>query len=140
MRRRGPLADSYAAAVALVICALVPFLTLTAAVLPLSPLLSKSLGMSKAALDVTVGLSDAGYACSHVIHRHARAERLDSGCCGLAGSELERARHAARCSCSPGSGQRRPSVQYLSMLSSGRPLVSGTKRATKTMASPAKMA
>jgi hypothetical protein len=28
MRRRGPLAGSYAAAVALVICALVPFLTL----------------------------------------------------------------------------------------------------------------
>jgi hypothetical protein len=47
MLRRGPLAGSYAAAVALVICALVPFLALTAAVLPLSRLLSKSLGMSK---------------------------------------------------------------------------------------------
>lgn len=40
---RGPLADSYPAAVALVILALVPFLMLTAAVLPLVPLISKSL-------------------------------------------------------------------------------------------------
>lgn len=42
MERRGPLADSYPAAVALVVCALVPFLLLTGAVLPLAPLLSKS--------------------------------------------------------------------------------------------------
>jgi MFS family permease len=67
MRRRGPLAGSYAAAVALVICALVPFLMLTAAVLPMAPLLSKSLGLSKTALDVTVGLSDAGYAFGTVL-------------------------------------------------------------------------
>ena len=67
MRRRGPLAGSYAAAVALVICALVPFLMLTAAVLPLLPLLSKSLGLSKSALDVTAGLSDAGYAFGTVL-------------------------------------------------------------------------
>lgn len=67
MRRRGPLAGSYAAAVALVICALVPFLMLTAAVLPLSAAISKSLGLSKSALDVTVGLSDAGYAFGTVL-------------------------------------------------------------------------
>jgi hypothetical protein len=48
--------------------------------------------------------------------------------------------HSARPEGSPGAGQRRPSVQYRSMLSSGRPLVSGTKPATKTMASAAKMA
>jgi MFS family permease len=66
-RRHGPLAGSYAAAVALVICALVPFLTLTAAVLPLLPVLSKSLGLSKSAFDVTVGLSDAGYAFGTVL-------------------------------------------------------------------------
>ena len=35
MRVRGPLADSYGAAVALVICALVPYLALTSAVTPL---------------------------------------------------------------------------------------------------------
>lgn len=67
MPRRGPLAGSYAAAVALVICALVPFLMLTAAVLPLAPVLSKSLGLTKPALDVTVGLSDAGYAFGTVL-------------------------------------------------------------------------
>jgi MFS family permease len=67
MRRRGPLAGSYAAAVALVICALVPFLMLTAAVLPLSAAISKSLGLSKSAFDVTVGLSDAGYAFGTVL-------------------------------------------------------------------------
>lgn len=60
MRGRGPLADSYPAAVALVVLALVPFLMLTAAVFPLLPLISKSLGLSKPALDVTIGLSDAG--------------------------------------------------------------------------------
>ena len=49
------------------------------------------------------------------------------------------ARHHA--ASDPGeSGQRRPSVQYLSMCSSGRPLVSGTKRQTKMMARPAKIA
>jgi hypothetical protein len=43
--------------------------------------------------------------------------------------------HAAR-----DPGQRWPSVQYLSMYSSGRPLVSGMNRQTKMMARPAKMA
>jgi len=67
MERRGPLADSYPAAVALVVCALVPFLLLTGAVLPLAPLLSKSLHLSTAALDITTGLSDAGYAVGTVL-------------------------------------------------------------------------
>jgi MFS family permease len=67
MQRRGPLADSYPAAVALVVCALVPFLLLTAAVLPLAPLVSKSLHLSTAALDITTGLSDAGYAVGTVL-------------------------------------------------------------------------
>jgi MFS family permease len=67
MERRGPLADSYPAAVALVVCALVPFLLLTSAVLPLAPLISKSLHLSTAALDITTGLSDAGYAVGTVL-------------------------------------------------------------------------
>lgn len=41
---RGPLARSYLGAVALVVCALVPFLLLTGAIFPLLPLLSKDLG------------------------------------------------------------------------------------------------
>ena len=67
MQRRGPLADSYPAAGALVVCALVPFLLLTSAALPLAPLLSKSLHLSTAALDITTGLSDAGYAVGTVL-------------------------------------------------------------------------
>ena len=67
MQRRGPLADSYPAAVALVVSALVPFLLLTSAVLPLAPLVSKSLHLSTAALDITTGLSDAGYAVGTVL-------------------------------------------------------------------------
>ncbi len=66
-RRRGPLADSYPAAVALVVFALVPFLLLTGAVLPLAPLISKSLSLSPAALDITIGLSDAAYAFGTVL-------------------------------------------------------------------------
>ena len=46
MRFRGPLADSYPAAVALVVFALVPYLALTAALTPLQPILSKSLPLS----------------------------------------------------------------------------------------------
>ena len=67
MHRRGPLAGSYPAAVALVVFALVPFLMLTAAVFLLVPLLSASLGLSKPALDITIGLSDAGYAFGTVL-------------------------------------------------------------------------
>jgi MFS family permease len=66
-RRHGPLTDSYPAAVALVVLALVPFLLLTGAVLPLAPLISKSLHLSTAALDITIGLADAGYALGTVL-------------------------------------------------------------------------
>jgi MFS family permease len=53
--------------VALVVFALVPFLMLTAAVFPLLPLIAKSLELSKPALDVTIGLSDAAYAFGTVL-------------------------------------------------------------------------
>jgi MFS family permease len=65
--RRGPLASSYLGAVALVVCALVPFLMLTGAVFPLLPLLSKDLGLSKAALTTAIGLSDGAYAFGTVL-------------------------------------------------------------------------
>jgi MFS family permease len=67
VRARGPLADSYPAAVTLVVLALVPFLMLTAAVFPLLPLISEDLGLSKPLLDVTIGLSDAAYAFGTVL-------------------------------------------------------------------------
>jgi MFS family permease len=53
--------------VALVIFALVPFLMLTAAMLPLGAVVAKSLGLTKPALDITIGLSDAGYAFGTVL-------------------------------------------------------------------------
>ena len=81
-RGRGPLADNYPAAVTLVVCALVPFLMLTAAVFPLLPLISKSLGLSKPVLGLTIGLSDAAYAFGTVlavqfaVHLPARRKQL----------------------------------------------------------------
>lgn len=66
-RFRGPLADSYPAAVALVVCALVPFLTITGAVFPLLPVLGKDLGLSKHTLEVTIAMSDAAYAFGTVL-------------------------------------------------------------------------
>ena len=67
MRRTGILAGSYPAAAALVVSALVPFLLLTAAVIPLAPVLSASLHVSMAALDVTIGMADAAYAFGTVL-------------------------------------------------------------------------
>jgi MFS family permease len=67
MSRRGPLADSYGGAVALVVCALVPFLLLTAAVIPLAPLIAKSLQLSTTTLDLTLGMSNAAYAFGTVL-------------------------------------------------------------------------
>jgi MFS family permease len=65
--RRGPLAGSYPAAVALVICALVPFLMLTAALIPLLPVLAKSLGLSMSTLNIMLGLSEGAYAFGTVM-------------------------------------------------------------------------
>jgi MFS family permease len=67
MRVRGPLADSYPAAVALVVCALIPFLCLTAAVFELIPQIEASLHLSPSVLNVTIALSDAGYAVGTVL-------------------------------------------------------------------------
>lgn len=67
MRARGPLAQSYPAAVGLVVCALIPFLCLTAAVFELVPMIEASLYISRTTMDVTIALSDAGYAAGTVI-------------------------------------------------------------------------
>jgi MFS family permease len=67
MRLRGPLADSYGAAVALVICALVPYLALTSAVTPLSSIIGAQVGLSPQALQLTDGMANAGYAFGTVM-------------------------------------------------------------------------
>jgi MFS family permease len=67
MRFRGPLADSYLGAVALVVFALIPYLALTSAITPLDPILAKDLGLSKQALQLTTGLANAAYAFGTVL-------------------------------------------------------------------------
>jgi MFS family permease len=67
MRFKGPLADSYAAAAALVIFALVPYLALTSAISPLQAVLTKSIGLSPQALQTTTGMANAGYAFGTVL-------------------------------------------------------------------------
>lgn len=59
---KGPLANSYWAAVALVICALTPFLVLTTALTPLEPLIVKQVGLGHQALQLTIGMGSAAYA------------------------------------------------------------------------------
>jgi predicted MFS family arabinose efflux permease len=77
---RGPLASSYLGAVALVVCALVPFLLLTGAIFPLLPLLSKDLGLSKSEFTLATGLADGAYAFGTVLAvqfaAHLRARRM----------------------------------------------------------------
>jgi MFS family permease len=67
MRFRGPLADSYAGAVGLVVFALIPYLALSAAINPLLPILSKSLPLSRQALQITTGMANAAYAFGTVM-------------------------------------------------------------------------
>lgn len=78
--RRGPLADSYPAAVALVVLALVPFLMLTAAVLPLAKTIAPDLKLSTASFDLVVAMSDAAYAFGTVMAvqfaQHLRGRRM----------------------------------------------------------------
>jgi MFS family permease len=79
-RLRGPLADSYPAAVALVISALVPYLALSSAMTPLTPVLSHRLGLSRQALELTNGMANAAYAFGTVLAVqfavHLRARRM----------------------------------------------------------------
>ncbi len=60
--RRGPLAESYPGAVALVVFSLVPYLGLTVAVLPLSKIIPASVGISRSSLVLTASMSAAAYA------------------------------------------------------------------------------
>lgn len=62
MRVKGPFANSYAAAVALVLFALTPYLALSTALLPLTPILAKSVGLSPQSLELTSGMANAAYA------------------------------------------------------------------------------
>jgi MFS family permease len=67
MSRKGPLADSYWAAVALVILALTPFLVLTSSVSSLSEMIGRSVHLSEAAREMTSGMANAAYCFGTVL-------------------------------------------------------------------------
>lgn len=67
MNFKGPLADSYWAAVALVLMALTPFLVLSSATFPLQEVLGKGTGLSESAFELTSGMANAAYCFGTVL-------------------------------------------------------------------------
>jgi MFS family permease len=67
MRFKGPLANSYLSAVALVVFALVPYLALSTATQPLMKIIGKDVGLSPQALSLTTGMANAAYAFGTVL-------------------------------------------------------------------------
>ncbi len=65
--RQGPLAGRYPAAAAMVIFALVPYLGLSAALQPLTPIIGEQLHMSPQTMSLGFGLGNAGYAVGTVL-------------------------------------------------------------------------
>src|SRR6201985_2914575 len=65
--RQGPLAGRYPAAAAMVICALVPYLGLSAALQPLAPIIGQQLHMSAQTMSLGLGMANAGYAVGTVL-------------------------------------------------------------------------
>lgn len=65
--RRGPLSNNYPAAVALVVLSLVPYLSLVAAVIPLTDQISKSLHLSTSVLYIAISLSAGAYSVGTVL-------------------------------------------------------------------------
>ena len=65
--RQGPLAGRYPAAAAMVIFALVPYLGLSAALQPLTPIIGHQLHMSTQTMSLGLGMANAGYAVGTVL-------------------------------------------------------------------------
>jgi MFS family permease len=65
--RQGPLAGRYPAAAAMVIFALVPYLGLSAALQPLTPIIGPQLHMSTQTMALGLGMANAGYAIGTVL-------------------------------------------------------------------------
>ena len=64
--RQGPLAGRYPAVAAMVVSALVPYLVLSAALQPLTPIVARQLHMSPQAMSLALGMSNAAYAIGTV--------------------------------------------------------------------------
>src|SRR5437763_3677828 len=65
--RQGPWTGRYPAAAAMVIFALVPYLALSAALLPITPIIARDLHMSLQAMSLASGMANAGYAVGTVL-------------------------------------------------------------------------
>jgi MFS family permease len=65
--RQGPWTGRYPAAAAMVIFALVPYLVLSAALQPLSPIIAGDLHMSPQTMSLALGMANAGYAVGTVL-------------------------------------------------------------------------
>ena len=64
---RGPLAGRYAAVAAMVMFALIPYLALSAALDPLTPIIAKQLHTSLQTMSLSSGLGNAAYAVGTVL-------------------------------------------------------------------------
>jgi MFS family permease len=64
---KGPLAGRYAAVATMVMCALIPYLALSAALQPLTPLIAKQLHTSLQTMSLGSGLGNAAYAVGTVL-------------------------------------------------------------------------
>src|SRR5580692_894176 len=65
--RQGPLAGRYPAVAAMVMLALIPYLALSAALGPLTPIIGRQLHMSLQTLSLSAGLANAAYAVGTVL-------------------------------------------------------------------------
>ena len=65
--RQGPLAGRYPAVAAMVLFALIPYLALSAALLPLTPIIAKDLHASLQTMSLGSGLANAAYAIGTVL-------------------------------------------------------------------------
>ena len=65
--RQGPLAGRYPAVAAMVLLALIPYLALSAALEPLTPIIGQTLHASTQAMALSSGLANAAYAVGTVL-------------------------------------------------------------------------
>ncbi|WP_327290218.1 MFS transporter [Streptomyces sp. NBC_01198] len=92
--RQGPLAGRYPVVAAMVVFALVPYLALSAALGPITPVIAHELGMSLQAMSITSGMANAGYAVGTVLavqfaqHLHQRRMLIVYGSLLVIGSVL----------------------------------------------------
>jgi len=65
--RQGPLAGRYPAIVLMVMLALIPYLALSAALSPLTPIIARQLHMSLQTMSLSSGMANAAYAVGTVL-------------------------------------------------------------------------